>query len=169
MIRQLFRFLFKIKHLPILFPATISTWETESRVNVRWLFQHFEAFSFHLYYFSFFRTVCLTDLWKEAGLNDECVVFLKIFVSPVWSVIADVEINDDKEWMSWLVLTMALWSSSTFVFVSYVAEIASDSIPYDKSGTQGVGALNKVFVRGNSASNPLYIFFTEKVSLSYIF
>ena len=87
----------------------------------------------------------------------------------MWSVIADLEINDDKEWMSWLVLTMALWSSSTFVFVSYVAEIASDSIPYDKSGTQGVGALNKVFVRGDSASNPLYIFFTEKVSLSYIF
>ena len=76
MIRQLFLFLFKIEHLPILFPATISTWETESRVNVRWLFQHCEAFSFHLYYFSFFRTVCLTDLWKEAGLNDECVVFL---------------------------------------------------------------------------------------------
>ena len=87
----------------------------------------------------------------------------------MWSVIADLEINDDKEWMSWLVLTMALWSSSTFVFVSYVAEIASDWIPCDKSGTQGVGALNKVFVRGDSASNPLYVFFTEKVSLSYIF
>ena len=171
MIRQLFLFLFKIKHLPILFPATISTWETESRVNVRWLFQHCEAFSFHLYYFSFFRTVCLTDLWKEAGLNDGCVVFLLNICQSC--VICNSWFSNKRwqgnEWVGLCWLCMALWSSSTFVFVSYVAEIVSDSIPCDKSFTQGVGALNKVFVRGDSASNPLYIFFTEKVSLSYIF
>ena len=63
---------------------------------------------------------------------------------------------------------MALWSSSTFVFVSYVAEIASDSIPCDKSGTQGVGALNKVFVRGDSASNPLYILHRKGIPFVYL-
>ena len=87
----------------------------------------------------------------------------------MWSVIADLEINDDKEWMSWLVLTMALWSSSTFVFVSYVAEIASDSIPYDKSGTQGVGALNKSFCKGRLGLEPfIYILHRKGIPFVYL-